>query len=62
MVVEMVQNSTLSNFIHIRHLFIHIQHLFIGIQHLVIHIQHLFVFSVDIYSGSSNYIYIQQLH
>ena len=43
MVVEMVQNSTFYNFIHIHHLFIHIQHLFIDIQHLFIPIHHLFI-------------------
>ena len=43
MVVEMVQNSTFWNFIHIQHLFIHIHHIFIYIHHLFIHIQHLFI-------------------
>ena len=29
MVVEMVQNSTFQNFLHIQHSFIHIQHLYV---------------------------------
>ena len=53
MVVEMVQNSTFKNFIHIHNLFIDIQHMFIDIQHLFIHIQHLYVFSINIYSSST---------
>ena len=46
MFVEMVQNSTFQNFIHIQHLFIHIQHLY--------------VFSINIYS-SPTFIFIQNL-
>ena len=48
MVVEMVQNSTFENFIHIQHLFIHIQHF-----HL---------FSINICSKFNTYIYIQQFY
>ena len=39
MVVEMMQNSTFQNCLHIQHLFIHIQHLY--------------VFSINIYSRST---------
>ena len=44
MVVEMVQNSTFQNFLHIQHLFIHIQHLY--------------AFSINIYSRST-FIFMQ---
>ena len=38
MVVEMVQNSTFQNFIHIQNLFIHIQHLYLfNIQYLYLY-------------------------
>ena len=47
-VVEMVQNSTFKNFIHIQHLFIDIQHLYL--------------FSITICSKFNTYIYIQQFY
>ena len=48
MVVEMMQNSTFENFIHIQHLFIHSQHFYL--------------FSINICSKFNTYIYIQQFY
>ena len=56
MVVEMVQNPTFENFLHIRQLLIHIQHLY------VFSINKLSTFDIYIYAKFNTYLYLQQLY